>query len=67
MSLRPPIAATPSPTEHHGPSGRDAVDRSETADLQIPTEFTPARAGEYEFHYGMGMLRRNVLARCGGR
>ena len=29
----------------------------------VPIEFTPERAGEYEFHCGMGMLRGKVLAR----
>lgn len=29
----------------------------------IPVEFTPAEAGEYEFHCGMGMLRGRLLVR----
>ena len=29
----------------------------------VPVEFTPGRAGEYEFHCGMGMLRGKVVAR----
>lgn len=29
----------------------------------VPIEFTPAEAGEYEFHCGMGMLRGRIVAR----
>jgi plastocyanin domain-containing protein len=32
-------------------------------DELVPIEFTPAEAGEYEFHCGMGMLRGKVVAR----